>query len=486
MSQNTTSAGWKKQSGYIWSMIGSAVGFANILSFSACAYKNGGGAFLIPYAAALILLGVPLLLLEGRVGSHWKLPLVGAFGKVLGSTGKTVGWLAVIACGTIGGFYIVLTGYSVAYTWFAATSVIPADTATFFTRDFLQISPSLFDVGSFSWPVFIATGVVAIFSWIVLTKDIKDGVEKISSIVMPLLAIIMFIFAMVVSLLPGGIDGIIRFLTPDFSKLTDITLWRDVFGQLLFSLSLGLGLIVGYSRHTNERIDVVKAMKWVAIGDFSVSFIAGCAIFGAVAHMSAITGTPFNEIITSDSTFEIGFVIFPKILQQFGAFAPIIGTIFFFSVFIAGVTGVFSIIESVAGNIEVEYATTRKQAVMVTMILHILLAMLFSTGCSSHLIDALAPMLLGTNMLFGSLMLITAFVFLCPDIGIHFKRSPIRHIVPLFLFIIFVGNLQQEFASLNAASYVRWGWFVGAIVVSMGLTYYSKKIPNKERVYVSA
>ena len=129
---------WRSQSGYIWSLIGSAVGFANVLSFSAQAYKNGGGAFLIPYFLALFVLGIPMLLLEGLIGYHWKLPLVNAYGKAAGKVGRVFGWLAVISCLTIGAFYIVLTGYSAAYTYFAAGGMIPENTKDFFQKDFLN------------------------------------------------------------------------------------------------------------------------------------------------------------------------------------------------------------------------------------------------------------------------------------------------------------------------------------------------------------
>src|ERR1700733_1438501 len=97
--QQTT---WRSQAGFVWSLIGSAVGFANILSFSAQLYKNGGGAFLIPYCMALFVLGIPLLILEGVIGYRMKAPLVAAYGAVWGKAGKTLVWLAVLACLSIG------------------------------------------------------------------------------------------------------------------------------------------------------------------------------------------------------------------------------------------------------------------------------------------------------------------------------------------------------------------------------------------------
>ncbi len=88
---------------------------------------------------------------------------------------------------------------------------------------------------------------------------------------------------------------------------------------------------------------------------------SGIAIFGCLAHVSFVQNIPFDSILTTDSTFEIGFILFPQILKSFGPIlSQVIGTIFFFCVFIAGITGVFSIVESIAGNIEVEFKTSRR------------------------------------------------------------------------------------------------------------------------------
>ncbi len=325
-----SSTTWKSQSGFVWALIGSAVGFANVLSFSAKAYKNGGGAYLIPYAIALFLIGIPFLLLEGKIGNRWKSPLVASYGYVWGKAGKILGWISILACLTIGAFYIVLTGYSVAYTYFAAADQIPADTKTFFLQNVLHITPSIQDFGSFSWPVFIATAAVGLLAWAVLRRPVREGIERVCSLFMPLMVIIMALFALAVSFLPGGLQGWSYYLKPNFDKLFHIELWRDVFGQLFFSLSLGLGIIVGYSRHTAEKANIGRAMLYVALGDFLVSFISGAAIFGCLAHISHTQGIPFDQILTSDSTFEIGFILFPQILKVFGPLlAQGIGTLFF-------------------------------------------------------------------------------------------------------------------------------------------------------------
>ncbi len=469
---------WKSQSGYIWSMIGSAVGFANILSFSAQAYKNGGGAFLIPYFLALFVLGIPMLILEGVVGHRWKQPLVGAFGTVWGKIGKTLGWLAVLACLTIGGFYIVLTGYSVAYTYFAAFNQIPEDSKSFFIHTFLQSTNGITEFGSFSSMIFFATTAVGLVTWMVLVRNVKDGIERVCTLFMPLLAVIMTLFAIAVCFLPGGLNGLIYYLTPDFSKLTSVSLWRDVFGQLFFSLSLGLGIIVGYSRHTGQTMNIAKAMLYVALGDFAVSFIAGFAIFGCLAHISSVQNVPFDAILSSDSTFEIGFILFPTILNFFGPiFSQVIGTIFFFCLFIAGITGVFSIVESIAGNIEWEFKTSRRTAVTITIALLLLLAAVFSMGNASHLIDALVPMVVGTNMLIGGLALIVAFQYIYPlkisDSRFSFYAICLRYVAPILLTLILIGNLSEEWHSFDLAKILRWAWFAIALIFSVIMAEYA-------------
>ena len=189
---------WKSQAGYIWALIGSAVGFANILSFSAQVYKNGGGAFLIPYFIALFALGIPMLVLEGLIGYKWKKPLVSAFDIPWGKIGKTFGWLAVCACLTIGGFYIVLTGYAAAYTYFYAMGEIPVEPKSFFLESFLRVTPTISDFGHLSLPIFCAMIAVAVVSWFVLVRKVKDGIEKICSFFMPLMVIIITSFAVIV------------------------------------------------------------------------------------------------------------------------------------------------------------------------------------------------------------------------------------------------------------------------------------------------
>jgi len=474
---------WKKEGGYVWSLIGSAVGFANILSFSALCYRNGGGAFLIPYILAHLAVGLPMLFLEGLVGQKTKLPIVSAMGNVAGSSGKMLGWLAVLSCATIGGFYMVLTGFSVAYSYFSAAGAIGTDSAFFFKNSFLHDSGSLTQFGGIAVGVLLSTILVAGFAWAVLSRNIRSGVEKICTLFLPLLGVLITTFAVASFCLPGAFEGIKHFLIPDFNRLTQWTLWRDVFGQVFFSLSLGLGIVTGYSRHNPASFSIPRAMVRVAFADFVISFISGLAIFGCIGFMSMKSGTPISSIVSSDSAFEIGFVIFPTILAQFGDLAArIVGPIFFFCIFIAGVTGVFSIAESVAGNIEVEFNKSRKTAVAIAMFLITLLALPFCMGNGQHVIGAIAPMVLGNTMLIGGIAEILLFIVLSSVIGkdpIWFsgnRRSyaflALKYCVLPLLTLTFLGAIYQEIKTgFHTPEAVRWGWLLIVLLVSGYLSY---------------
>lgn len=485
---------WKSESGYIWSMLGTAVGFANLLGFGSQCYRNGGGAFLVPFFVAMFILGIPMLCLEGVVGQRLQSPLVTAYGLLSGRKGKFFGWLSILAVWTIGSFYLVLTAWSAAYTYFSGMGMIPADTEAFFVHQVLGVSSGLENWGSLSISLFVTTVILGIYSWWVISRDIQSGIERWCSIFLPLLTLLILIFAILVAFLPGSMTGLYYYLTPDFSKIWNLTLWRDVFGHLFFSFSLGLGIVVGYSRHNKKRTDIPRAMMRVAIADFLISFIAGFVIFGSLGYMSYTQGIPFEDIVSTVSNFDIGYVIFPLVLKTFGDFfSRLIGVFFFFSLFIGGITGVFSIIESIAGNIQFEFQKSRKTAVSIAISGTLLLASLFCMGNGTHIIDALGPMVLGNNMLVGGIAQIIVFLYLTKEISndpVWFqgnikenKRTWNYSILKFFalpiLIIILSYALKEEvFTQFNSASAVRWMWFACAASIAFFLARKGKEIKN--------
>lgn len=485
MEHNNT---WKSSAGYVWALIGSAVGFANILSFSSKAYFHGGGAFLIPYTLSILALGFPLLCLEGVIGQYFGEPLVSSCGKSAGSLGKYCAWLAILSVGTIGSYYMLLTGWTIAYMYFTFFDIIPANTAHFLNDIFLCKTETVYEWGSLAYFQLACMLVVAFFSWAIVVRKIQSGIEKICSFFLPVLTIIIIFALGFVSFLPGALTGFAYYLIPNFKTLLEPRLWLDAFGHIFFSLSLGLGIITGYSCHTNKNVDIKRSMMWVILGDTFISFCAGFIIFGSIGYMSYYTGTPFSEIVVSTSPFEMGFVIFPTVLKMLGpVLSRCLGVLFFFCIFIAGITGVFSIVESVAGNIQSECNQSRYSSVTISILLMSLFASLFCFGNGQYIIGAIDPMVAGFSMLITGIAEIVIFMWLSPEIENHTiwkcgetKQSYVyyclRYFAIMALVIVFCISFFDEITTgFSIAKCIRWGWFFLANCAAFLLIRWYKK-----------
>ena len=205
--------------------------------------------------------------------------------------------------------------------------------------------------------------------------------------------------------------------------------------------------------------------------------------------MSHQTGIPFHEIVTSDSTFQMGFIIFPQIIQVFSPWLqPIVGALFFFCVFIAGITGVFSIVESVAGNIEVEFATSRKTSMSVTIIIMLAMSSVFCMGNGVHILGALQPMVLGYAFLIGGLAQIYTFMIVDQTIkhdNLWYKTNNkprlsyylVKYIGFAFLALNLAGGLYEEaIEQWTPAHVLRWGWLAFVVIFSICAAQKREKI----------
>jgi NSS family neurotransmitter:Na+ symporter len=276
-----------------------------------------------------------------------------------------------------------------------------------------------------------------------------------------------------ISSLPGAWSGFAHFLTPQFSQLYKPEVWLAAFGHVFFSLSIALAIIVGYSRYTDKKVNIAQSMLWVVIAEIFSSIIAGLVIFGGIGYMAHVQNIPFTSVVSS-SLFGLGFIVFPKMIVMFPYIVRIIvGSVFFFCVFIAGITGLFSIVEAVAGNCEVEFSWTRCKAISIITMLIFCMALLYSGGNGTYLIDVLDGMVAGFNVVFSGLIEIITFMYFAPAIVSHpawfsqktsqraFRYYMLKYVAPIVLFIILASSLITEFSSsFSLGHIIRWGWLV--------------------------
>ena len=475
-------ASWNSSRGYVWAMVGSAVGIANILGFSSKCYMNGGGAFLIPLLAAFVTLGIPLLVLEGVVGSHLRAPMVTSARKVCGGIGAFLAWPTIIGVWTIGSYYTVINGWILAYTYFSATGHIGSNTEAFFFDDFLQISadPSIW--GDFSWTIWGFGFAVCMFTLAVNVKTIDKGIERINGWFLPTLSILLVAMMLGTFFLPGAVDGLALFLLPDFARLNEPSIWLNAFGHVFFSLSVGLGIIIGYSKYTDRQIDIVKSMRMVAFGDLATSLVAGAVVFGGLGHMAHIMDAPVNDIVSS-SAFGTGFIVFPKLCQMIpGQAGWLVGLGFFVCLAMAGLSSQVSITETVVANLESEFGWSRRVAVWTVVSVTIATLALYSFGNGLHLIGVIDSMTSGFNVLISGIVQIILFIYVSKKIpawpGWTSNRDGrillwvLRVLAPAIIGLVLIVSFEDDLDQVGSVAWsIKWGWFASSLVLAAGLAW---------------
>lgn len=369
--------------------------------------------------------------------------------------------------------------------FYAATDQIPADTKTFFSESFLHSTSSLIEFGQFSWLIALTSMAVFLLSFFINESAISRGIELLCKYFLPLLFLILAGLLVAVFQLEGATDGMLMFITPKWETLSEPSIWISSFGHVFFSFSIGLGIIIGYSRYTSQEVNIVRSMIWVACGDMITSLISGFIIFGGIGYMALKTGQSFDSF-AGESTFGLGFVVFPQVLHTFSSgISMIVGALFFFSLFIAGISGLISIIEAAAGNFTSEFGWSRKRSVGFSICIMAIFSIIFSFGNSGALIGTVDAMTAGVNVLAAGLLQILLFMYVSKDIGKSsewymgekkaFYFYALKYLSPLILIVILYRHIADEFSGdLDAGFWVRWGWFFMALVLSLVLSM-SKK-----------
>ncbi|MDX1395362.1 MAG: sodium-dependent transporter [Gemmatimonadota bacterium] len=321
---------WGSKTAFILAAAGSAIGLGNIWGFPTQAGMNGGAAFLVIYLIAVAVVGAPVMLAELMIGRHTLRNPVGAF-KLLapGAPWWLIGAMGVLAGVIILSFYSVLAGWTMAYIVKAATGAFSAnaDTAQMFVDIAARPLPAI------SWHLaFIALTVF------VVVGGVRDGIERWTKVLMPVLLVLLALLALRAVTLPGAGTGLEFYLRPDFSVVTPQVVLAAV-GQAFFSLSLGMGAIITYGSYLSKKDELVTSAGWVTGLDTGIAFLAGLIIF------PTMFATGFDATVEGP---RMVFVILPSLLatmppEPYGGL--IFGTGFFILLGIAALTSSISLLE---------------------------------------------------------------------------------------------------------------------------------------------
>ena len=479
---------WGSRVGFVLATIGSAVGLGNIWRFAYMAYENGGGAFLFPYIFALLTAGIPLLLLEMGFGFFTRTSAPSSFRKI-GQKFEWVGWWSVIVAFTVTVYYIVIIAWSLLFVFKSFDLGWTTNPEAYFFEEFLQFSGSSFNLGGIQWPIFFALIAIWAINYLIIAGGVQKGIEKASKIFMPLLAGMLLIIVFRGITLPGSMEGIKAFLTPDFSRIFDLGIWIDAYGQIFFTLSLGFGIMIAYSSYLPKKSDVIKNGVIAATADAAFSIITGIGVFGVLGYMAAEQGVGIADVATSG--IGLAFIAFPQAINLLPALPQLFGLIFFLSLTVAGLSSSVSLIESVVSSLIDNFSLSRKKAVTVVSIVGFLMGVPMVTQGGLAILDIFDHFV----NIFGLLtvgfveMLVLSYAFDLDKIKDNMNPSSdlqvgstwkamVKFVSPVLIGIGLIQNVISEFTTVYGgyplSEVIIFGWLAVALVLLVAI-YLGKK-----------
>lgn len=366
---------WKTRIGLILATAGSAIGLGNFLRFPVQCAQNGGGAFMIPYLVAFLLLGIPLMWVEwamGRIGGRhghgttprmfdrvWRHPL-----------SKYLGTLGILLSIGVSIYYIYIESWTLGYSFFSLTGKYQGITSHeemgLFLASYQGLKTSKYFSGlDTAYLFYLITLGSNIY---ILSQGVVKGLERLAKIAMPLL----FIFGIILLIRTFALgtpdpnfpdrsilSGLGFMWNPDLSALKDTKVWLAAAGQIFFTLSVGLGTIHTYASYLRKKDDIaLNGLAAAATNEFAEVIVGGSI---AIPIAVAFFGISATTAIAAGGAFDLGFQALPIVFQNIPV-GRLFGALWFLLLFFAGITSSVSLIQPTMAFFQEEFHLSRKQA----------------------------------------------------------------------------------------------------------------------------
>ncbi|MEA2055737.1 MAG: sodium-dependent transporter [Candidatus Thermoplasmatota archaeon] len=371
---------WDSRFAFIMAAVGSAVGLGNVWRFPYICYENGGGAFLIPYFIALFTAGVPLLILEFTVG-HWARSSPPEAFKKIGKKWEWVGWWTVLIPFVVAAYYVCVMAWCFSYMIYSLNLRWGANAEQFFFKTFLGMTSSPTILGGIRIPVLLGLVVVWMCIFIILYKGVKR-IGKVVALTVPIPAILLIILTIRGLTLPGAMEGISYYLTPDFSKLTNANVWLAAYGQVFFSLSLAQGIMITYASFLKKKADITNNAIITALADAGTSFLAGFTVFSVIGYLTVSQGFGIDQLSISGPG--LTFVTYPTAISLLPFAAAFFGMIFYVALLTFGIDSAFSMIEPISSGLHGKWKMSKAKATGIMCIIGFFASLIFATGSGIH------------------------------------------------------------------------------------------------------
>ena len=440
--------------GFVLSAAGASVGLGNIWRFPYLAAKYGGGIFLFIYILLALTFGYTMIVAESALGRMTRKSPVGAF-KAFGKKAGWLsfgGWINAIIPVLIVPYYSVIGGWVIKYL------------IEYVKGDGTKLAAD----GYFS--EFISNGVsteicfviFCLFTLSIIYAGVRNGIERVSKFMMPILVVLSVIIAIYSVTRPGAIEGVKYFLVPNlknFSWMTVVT----AMGQMFYSLSIAMGILITFGSYMKKDSSIEDSTRNVEVFDTAIAIMAGLMIIPAVFAFSG--GDP--------DTLQAGpalmFITIPKVFANMG-FGTVVGILFFLLVLFAAVTSSIALTESAVSTFEDEIGWSRRKSTVVIGIIMIALGTLSCLGYGPlAFVKIIGMQFLDffdflTNSVMMPIAAMMTSIFVSKVVGIDRIEEEIRHGEAAFrrkkIFVVMIKYLCPIFAMIILASSVAnaFGW----------------------------
>ncbi len=326
--------------GFILAAAGSAVGLGNIWRFPYLAAEYGGGIFLLAYVLFALTFGFSLMMAEVTLGRKTGKSIVGAY-QALDKRFTFMGWLTMLVPILTFPYYSVTGGWVMHYAMLFLTGQGNKTSQAGFFESFTA-NPF--------WPIFWLC-IFVVLSCIIIMLGVNKGIELTSKIFLPILIILTIAITIYIVTLPGALDGVLYYLTPDFTKFSFGTLIAAL-GQMFYSMSLAMGIMFTYGSYFSKKENIESSVRKIEICDTLIAFLSGLMVLPAVFAFSG--GDP-NALNSGPSLL---FVTLPKVFMSM-PLGQVIGAIFFILIFLAALTSSISFVETIVSVFQDQFGWRR-------------------------------------------------------------------------------------------------------------------------------
>jgi NSS family neurotransmitter:Na+ symporter len=431
---------WSSSLGFILAASGSAIGLGNLVFFASNAYQYGGGAFYLPYIFALLVLGLPVLVVELALGTATRRSFPGALHAIAGRRGAFVGWWSQANAFVITTFYVTILAWGLGMLMGAFGSLfesgVTAPFAPFQTPSDAPNATAYFFRLVASGSPLVCVPIIWGLNVLILRRG-TQSIERAVRVFVPLMWLFMIGLIVRGLTLDGGLDGVLYLFTPDWAGIASVAVWKGAFAQMFFTLSLGLGAMTAYASYLPKRTDTVGTASLVAFLNCGFEYVAGIAIF---ALLFAFALNPAGGTLT------LSFFAIPQGIAAFPWGAKLFGAAFFLLLVTAGLTSSISLIESPVSALIDAFGISRSKALA-------LVAVPGTLGSMAFALPQVIDPSLGGNGTLGLTLL---------DVMNHwaFNYSLLTCGLLTCLFVGWVLGADRLRAVINAHSAFRLGrWF---------------------------